>query len=253
MSLRGLLVSEVFGPTLQGEGRSTGKLCAFVRLGGCNLHCNWCDTPYTWAFDTRHASLHVSGKQYDPKVELRRMSPVSVAEDIYKRLPNGGLVVISGGEPMLQAEEVSHLIKALDVAAGFADVSYDIEIETAGTIRPRRDLIQYGVSFNVSPKLSHSGNERSVAYQPSVLRVYAADERTMFKFVCKSEADLDEVQHWYVDELNLDPRTIYIMPEGITPEAVLEGGRNLVDQVVARGWNFTTRLHTLLWGDERGR
>lgn len=46
MSVRDLLVSEVFGPTVQGEGKHCGRIAAFVRLGGCNLHCRWCDTPY---------------------------------------------------------------------------------------------------------------------------------------------------------------------------------------------------------------
>ena len=43
-----LPLSEVFGPTFQGEGPHAGRRCAFVRLGGCNLSCEWCDTPYTW-------------------------------------------------------------------------------------------------------------------------------------------------------------------------------------------------------------
>ena len=43
-----LAVSEIFGPTHQGEGPSTGRLCGFVRLARCNLSCLWCDTPYTW-------------------------------------------------------------------------------------------------------------------------------------------------------------------------------------------------------------
>ena len=47
-------VSEVFGPTLQGEGPHAGRPCHFIRLGGCNLSCSWCDTPYSTG---QHLSL----------------------------------------------------------------------------------------------------------------------------------------------------------------------------------------------------
>ena len=43
---------EIFA-SLQGEGPSQGKPCAFVRLSRCNLACVWCDTAYTWHFDRR--------------------------------------------------------------------------------------------------------------------------------------------------------------------------------------------------------
>ena len=42
-----LVVAEVFGPTVQGEGPSAGRRASFIRLGGCNLHCDWCDTKFT--------------------------------------------------------------------------------------------------------------------------------------------------------------------------------------------------------------
>lgn len=58
-----LVVSEVFGPTHQGEGPHAGQLCAFVRLMGCNLSCSWCDTPYTW-----------DASRYDLKAEGHRMT-----------------------------------------------------------------------------------------------------------------------------------------------------------------------------------
>jgi 7-carboxy-7-deazaguanine synthase len=57
-----LVVSEVFGPTIQGEGPHAGQRAAFVRLGGCNLTCTWCDTAYTW-----------DARRYDLRAELHRV------------------------------------------------------------------------------------------------------------------------------------------------------------------------------------
>jgi 7-carboxy-7-deazaguanine synthase len=49
------------------------------------------------------------------------------------------------------------------------------------------------------------------------------------------------------------PSQVWVMPEGVTAEAVLAGHAALADLVVDCGWNMTTRLHVLAWGNERGR
>jgi hypothetical protein len=77
-----------------------------------------------------------------------------------------------------------------------------------------------------------------------------ATGKAVFKFVARSAADLQEIDHLH-QEYGLDP--IWVMPAGITTEAVLDGMRELADLVIARGWNLSSRLHVLLWGDTRGR
>jgi hypothetical protein len=107
--------------------------------------------------------------------------------------------------------------------------------------------------FNVSPKLANSGVPAERALVPDALASFAAlgaEGRAAFKFVVADPDDLDEV-HAIVDAHGLAP--VWVMPEGRTADAVLGGGRRLADAVVARGWNLTTRLHVVLWGDERGR
>jgi len=44
-----LPVSEIFGPTIQGEGEHIGRRAVFVRLAGCDSRCSWCDTKYAWS------------------------------------------------------------------------------------------------------------------------------------------------------------------------------------------------------------
>jgi len=72
----------------------------------------------------------------------------------------------------------------------------------------------------------------------------------VFKFVVTQSADLDEVTD-LVEAYELDP--VWIMPEGTDPTMLLEQARQLAGPVLERGWNLTTRLHVLLWGDDRGR
>src|SRR4051794_4076555 len=92
-----LVVSEVFGPTFQGEGRSLGRRCGFVRLGRCNLACTWCDTPYTWDWD-----------RFDPAVELQRRTVTEIVSALEAMAID--MVVITGGEPLLQQSHLGSLV-----------------------------------------------------------------------------------------------------------------------------------------------
>ncbi|MFJ5222044.1 7-carboxy-7-deazaguanine synthase QueE [Streptomyces sp. NPDC088400] len=222
---------------VQGEGPSAGRQCAFVRLGGCNLSCRWCDTPYTWDW----TGVGDSGVAHDPRRELTPMPWTEVRD----RLLGYGvpLIVISGGEPLSQQRRLLPLLRALK-AAGKA-----VEIETNGTVVPQAEVIELGVRFNVSPKLAHSGDPESRRLVPEALSAFAAVPETAFKFVCRDTGDLDEVAS-VVDRYGTNP--VWIMPEGQLPSEVAGHLAALGDEVVSRGWNLTTRLHVAVWGDRRG-
>ncbi|MET8880675.1 MULTISPECIES: 7-carboxy-7-deazaguanine synthase QueE [Streptomyces] len=214
-----------------------GRRCGFLRLGGCNLSCRWCDTPYTWDWQ----GISDSGVRYDPKVELHRRSVPSVAEEL---LGLGvGLVVISGGEPLSQQVRLLPLIDTL------LDAGVEVEFETNGTRVPDGRLVRPGVRFNVSPKLSHSGDPAERRIVPQALRRFAVTPGVTFKFVCRTTADLDEVAA-LVDDFALE--SVWIMPEGQDPDAIDKHMQEIVSSVIDRGWNVTTRLHTLVWGHKRG-
>jgi len=231
-----LVVNEIFGPTVQGEGRSMGRRCAFLRLGGCNLSCHWCDTPYTWDWKGESAS----GVKYDPKVELHRRTVSSVAEEL---LAFGvDMVVISGGEPLGQQKRLVPLIDLL------TRHGVEIEVETNGTHAALPELVDAGVRFNVSPKLAHSGDSEARRIVPSALASLAKTPETMFKFVCRDTDDLDEVADLVT---RFDLGSVWIMPEGQSGDEIGKHMENLADAVVDRGWNLTTRLHTLVWGKKR--
>jgi len=224
-----LVVNECFGPTIQGEGPSTGRRCGFVRLGRCNQACSWCDEPQTWAWD-----------RFDPAAELHE----GEADDVLAALDLMGvdMVVVTGGEPMLQQQGLKPLLRAIQARG------WRVEVETAGTIAP---VMADGLvdQWNVSPKLANSGNAPARRYKPEVLRSFEATGNAVFKFVVCEPAELDEVDV-IVRECGLTQ--VWIMPEGTDGVTLNRRTSVLADQVVARGWNLTTRLHILLWGDKRG-
>lgn len=229
-----LVVSEVFGPTFQGEGPSTGRRAAFVRLGRCNLTCTWCDTPYTWDWN-----------RFDPAIELGRRTVADLVAEIAAMDPE--IVVVTGGEPLLQQRRLIPLVAAC------ADRRWPVEVETNGTLAPGPELAGLVARWNVSPKLANSGVAADLREVPGALAALSAlgsDGRAAFKFVATGLDDLDEIAA-LVDRHHLAP--VWVMPEGTTSGAVLAGTRALADPVLARGWNLTTRLHVLVWGDERGR
>jgi 7-carboxy-7-deazaguanine synthase len=224
-----LVVSEVFGPTVAGEGPSIGRRCGFVRLGRCNQACAWCDTAYTWDWD-----------RFDPAVELREL-PV---DDVLSELDAMGvdMIVVTGGEPLLQQRGLEVLLAAVK------DRGWRVEVETAGTIAPAMAdaLVD---RWNVSPKLANSGNPLERRYKPDVLRAFQLTGKAAFKFVACAPSDLDEVSV-IVDGCGLTD--VWIMPEGIDATTLERRSRQLAEDVIKRGWNLTTRLHILIWGDRRG-
>ena len=232
---RTLVVSEIFGPTFQGEGPSLGRRCVFLRLGACNLHCRWCDTPYTWDWTGRN------GIEYDPREELRRMETGSVWQALLAL--GADALVISGGEPMLQQ---TALVPILDSAA---DAGWWIEIETAGTIAPEPSVVARVSRFNVSPKLENSGNSLDERYRPQVLDSLQQTGKAAWKFVAEAVTDLDEIAQ-VVDRHRLAP--VYVMPEGVRPDVISSRSQLLAEAVLSHGWNLTTRLHILLYGNRRG-
>ena len=243
VNLNALDVSEVFGPTFQGEGPSLGRRCAFVRLVRCNLDCGeghgstWCcDTPYTWRWRGRYDE---SRPTFEPREETHHRTVDEVVEEILAlHVP---LVVVSGGEPLLQRGSLAALARTLHRH----DV--EVEVETNGTILPGPALAAV-TAWNVSPKLANSGVPIARRWHPDVLTTFVGHPRARFKFVAAHRSDLAEVELY-----DLPRDRVWIMPAGT--EALLLSARlvDLADDVLARGWNLTTRLHVAIWGDERGR
>jgi 7-carboxy-7-deazaguanine synthase len=224
-----LIISEVFGPTWQGEGPTTGHRAGFVRLGRCNLNCRWCDTPYSWDWS-----------RFDPAVELHRRSPTDLLGELDAMAVD--LMVVTGGEPLLQQGRLPPLL------AGARQRGWRVEIETAGTLLPELapELVD---AYNVSPKLAHSGVALERRYRPDVLRTFAATDKAAFKFVACQPSDLDEIATM-VDDCGLS--NVWVMPEGTDAATVLERLQALAPAVLERGWHLSGRLHVLIWGDRRG-
>jgi 7-carboxy-7-deazaguanine synthase len=122
-------ITEIY-KSLQGESTYAGLPCVFVRLTGCNLRCSWCDSEYTFQGG-------------------RKMSSEAVYEEVRRLSPHGGLVEITGGEPMLQEKELVPFMKQL------LEAGYQVLLETSGE-RPL-ERVPAGVIKIVDVKCPNSG------------------------------------------------------------------------------------------------
>lgn len=230
-----LAVAEIFGPTFQGEGPSMGRPTAFLRLSGCNLHCSWCDTPYTWDWTGRN------GHRFRPSDERQLLTPLAVFRALQER--TNEMLVVSGGEPLLQQQGLVPLLRRC------YDEGWRVEVETAGTISPVPSISECVTQFNVSPKLTNSGNSAIARIRDDAILQLKTSGKAVWKFVVVGVDDLAEVDE-FVARFDLSP--VYIMPEGTDHKVINKRAKSLAHEVLARRWRLTLRLHLLLWENQRG-
>lgn len=164
-----LFISEIFGPTLQGEGALIGKLTIFIRFGGCDDRCIWCDTPY---------AVH---KKYRPL--WKKYTACEILEFVQKLYSRPLLLTLSGGNPALY--DLTLLIM-LGKAQG-----YEFALETQGTIfRPWFQELHY---LTLSPKPPSSRNETPVESIKNIFHEMQGSRgsfpHVIFKFVVADQED----------------------------------------------------------------
>ncbi|MDQ5977650.1 MAG: 7-carboxy-7-deazaguanine synthase [Verrucomicrobiota bacterium] len=230
-----MLISEIFH-SLQGEGQLAGVPSVFVRTSGCNLRCNWCDTPY--------ASWIPEGRQMEVEDILAEV----------KKHPTKH-VVLTGGEPMV-APGIHELAFQLQ------ERNYHITIETAATVPPKGIACDLA---SLSPKLAHSAPDTrlddtwrrkhaELRWQPTVVASWIGTTTDyQLKFVVSSEADVTELEAMLIEtECVIPPSKVLLMPEGVTVETLRAKAGWLGELCKARGYRYAPRLHIELYGNRRG-
>ena len=237
-------VCEIFGPTVQGEGALIGQPTIFVRTGGCDYRCAWCDT------------LHAVESEY--RTQWAPMSSGEIFEKV-EELSGGEPIMISlsGGNPAIQPLE-----PLIDLGH---EKGYQFAMETQGS-RPKEWFGKLDV-LTLSPKPPSSGMETNwrkldecVELGPAVtvLKIIVGDVKDYaYARACSDRyPDLPI----YLQPLNEQPeeaRGKTAEGENIERErdAILDRTLWLVEMVKKDRWykaSVLPQLHVLLWGDKRG-
>ena len=232
-------VSEIFGPTIQGEGPVIGVPTVFVRTGGCDFRCSWCD------------SLHAVDQEY--RHDWTSMSAQAVLDEVIKL--SGGdplMITLSGGNPAIQP--MGGLID-LGQAQG-----YTFGMETQGSVV--KEWFSKLDMLVLSPKPPSS--EMKTDWDMLAKCVDQDATQSALKVVVFDEADFS-----YAQEVakRFPELPIYLQPGNHTPPPPEEhnahvdiegiGSRMhwLVDRVIEEKWHkarVLPQLHVMLWGNKRG-
>lgn len=238
---RTIRVSEIFGPTIQGEGALTGLPTVFVRMGGCDYRCSWCDTLY--AVDSSFRD------QWKP------MSPTAIMSEIASL--SGGkplLVSLSGGNPAIQP-----LGALIDLGH---EQGYRFALETQGSVV--KDWFSKLDNLTLSPKPPSSEMETDWDLLANCVAAAGSDTETIMKVVVFDDRDYayaKEVHRrfprlrMYLQPGNHTPGTVKETEPTIDMSGVMDRMRWLIDKVVDDEWYDATvlpQLHVLIWGNERG-
>ncbi len=231
-------VLEIFGPTIQGEGRVIGRKTIFVRTAGCDYRCSWCDSAFTW--------------DGSAKEDIQLMT----AEEIYNQLKKIGgdrfdHVTISGGNPAL--------IKGIqDLVDLFEEKQIYTALETQGSkFQPWMRQIN---DLTISPKPPSSNMKTNIDILDSVIEqciestlnlkvvIFDDDDYEFAKMIHHRYPNIPfylQVGNPYLDD-DVDNHT----------EKLLSRYEALVDRVMASNdmnqVYVLPQLHTLLWSNKKG-
>lgn len=258
-----LSVAEMFY-SIQGEGRWAGVPAVFLRLAGCNLGCpGWSYVEPPENPDLREFSdppLRHLG--CDTKLVWERGKPMTNIEIISDMVLRGwtrklalGLqrchLVVTGGEPFLQQGKLYEFLEQLYDEDGMAQMY--IEIETNGTLVPGFEMNRVVSHYNISPKLSNSGEpEEKRVNNYAITALADAFASKCWKFVVNSESDIDEIMDTYVNPYKLRHQEVYLMPEGGTRESLSKNSSLVAELCKTHNFRYSPRLHIDIWDEATG-
>jgi 7-carboxy-7-deazaguanine synthase len=241
--------------TLEGEGRQIGQPSVFLRLSMCNLTCakfasedspNGCDSFVAWTVKNRFT--------------FEELNNYFETNGYINHLKRGAWLKISGGEPLIQQNKLLSWTTQFKQKFGFSQTYLDnlprlkIDFETNGTILPDDAWVdEHQASFTTSPKMSNNGDPLDKRYKPKVLN-WLVKQGACFKFVINNQKDVDELYANYISEpeVLLPKDLIWLMPCcGSRKEHELKSPM-VADLCKEHGFNFSPRLHLVLWDKALG-
>ena len=235
-------ISEIFGPTIQGEGALIGQPTVFVRTGGCDYRCSWCDTLYAVESRFRHTWKAMTANQvWDAVSALSGGVPVTIS--------------LSGGNPATQP------LQGL-IALGQAE-NYRFALETQASVA-KAWFSELDV-LTLSPKPPSSGMDTDWGMVENCIEAAGEKTNTVIKVVVFDDAD-----YMYAKEVHkrFPFLPFFLQPGNHTPPNNDDQGNNKVDiggvtertdwlinKVNSDRWfdvRVLPQLHVMIWGNLRG-
>lgn len=233
-------VLEIFGPTIQGEGAVIGRKTMFVRTAGCDYHCNWCDSAFTW-----------DGSAKD---EIKQMTPEKIWDELFELGGNRfDHVTISGGNPAL-ITAIGELVSLLN------EKGIQTALETQGS--KWQDWMKNIDDLTLSPKPPSSGMETNFEILDSIVATLLEVGNETIKVVVFDDVDFEyaiKIRERYRDVpfyLQVGNDDITTVDNDLLTKKLLQKYEWLINKVMESPQMNDVRvlpqLHALVWGNKRG-
>ena len=252
-----LEVNEIFGPTIQGEGKLVGNLSIFIRFGKCNFKCVGFNVEYETpsgvkkcACDSYYAvdmEFKNSWKSYENYLDIVNEVDKLLENCNYKNRVD---IVITGGEPLLywNNQEFQNLIKH------YINKNHKLTIETNASLNiDFKEDYQKKIIFSMSVKLSNSLEPLKKRVNKSTLtKILENTKESYLKFVIGN--DFLENAIVEIEDIlkNIPQCEVYLMPLGDSSEAIDINSEKVVNLAIKYGFKYSDRLHIRIWNNKRG-
>ena len=247
-----LEINEIFGPTIQGEGKLIGTPSIFIRLGRCNMSC----VGFGVEYETPNGKIKKSCDTYyavDPafKKEWRQLNCEETINEVSKLLPNYKIdIVITGGEPLLywKDEEFQKLIKY------YVEENHQVTIETNASLNIilTKDY-QKEILFSMSVKLSNSlESEKKRINVNTINEILSKTTNSYLKFVVDKNS-MDKIEEEIINIVkDIKNAEVYLMPLGSTVDEINKNSQAVINMAIKNGFKYSDRLHIRIWDNKRG-
>jgi organic radical activating enzyme len=252
-----LEINEIFGPTIQGEGKLVGTPSIFIRFGKCNFKCVGFDVEYEtpsgvkkcgcdsfYAVDKEFKDSWTKYKAYEKIVdEVNKLT--SSSSSIYKMD-----IVITGGEPLLywSTEEFQKLLKH------YIEDGHQVTIETNASLNLNfTQDYQKKIIFSMSVKLSNSLEDikKRINYE-TLNKILSNTKESYLKFVIDKNFLEDTKKEISTILENIPKSDVYLMPLGDTAKSINENCEAVIQMAIDYGYKYCDRLHIRVWDNKRG-
>ena len=245
-------VNEIFGPTIQGEGKLVGNPSIFIRFGKCNFTCEGFAVEYETPSGIKKCSCDsYYAADIAFKDQWRKMSAQEIIEEVSKRLPNYKIdIVITGGEPLLywNNEQFQTLLEY------YVNNDFKVTIETNASLNINfTQPYQNKILFSMSVKLSNSLEPLKKRINKQTLNaILNSTTNSYLKFVVDKHF-IKQAKDEINDIISIIPKCeVYLMPMGDTAQDINKHCHEVIDMAIECGYKYCDRLHIRVWDNQRG-
>lgn len=222
-----ILLAEIPHKVIQGEGNLIGKKMLLFRVAGCSLRCKSCDSTHSWK---KESDISYTVEEFRYYINIERS----------KR--HFDMVMITGGEPALYKDFLYDVFRICS--------NFKFQVEDAGNTSWYDFRNFDNVYFSFSPKIG--------ALQDSTnITDWNAFNHLPINWIAKIVVEKNDWENNYKsikdfqEKYNIPNNKIWLMPFGVHREEVIEQSQFLIDKSFEEGFNFSPRLHVLIYDNKK--